>query len=257
MAWSAAQYLKFEDERTRPARDLLNQVPADLVAGTVYDLGCGPGNSTELLMERFPGRGVRGVDNAADMLRAARERLPGVDFVECDLAKWRPHEPAALLFANAVFQWLPDHIAVLTTLMDGLRPGGVLAVQMPDNLSEPSHMLMEESAFAGSWRSHFAGGTPRRNPLPAPAAYMDALGPKAARVDVWHTAYNHPMADAGAIVEWVKSTGLRPYLDCIPAEARNGFLADYEGRIAKGYSPMADGRRLLRFPRLFIVAVKK
>ncbi|MCQ4634185.1 trans-aconitate 2-methyltransferase [Shinella sp. CPCC 100929] len=257
MAWSAAQYLKFEDERTRPARDLLNQVPADLVAGTVYDLGCGPGNSTELLVERFRGRGVRGVDNAADMLRAARERLPGVDFVECDLAKWRPPEPAALLFANAVFQWLPDHVAVLTTLMDGLRPGGVLAVQMPDNLSEPSHMLMEESAFSDPWRSHFAGGTPRRNPLPAPAAYMDALGPKAARVDVWHTAYNHPMADAGAIVEWVKSTGLRPYLDYIPAEERNGFLADYEGRIAKAYAPMADGRRLLRFPRLFIVAVKK
>ncbi|WP_439618444.1 trans-aconitate 2-methyltransferase [Shinella sp.] len=257
MAWSAAQYLKFEDERTRPARDLLNQVPADLVAGTVYDLGCGPGNSTELLVERFPGRGVRGVDNAADMLRAARERLPGVDFVECDLAKWRPHEPAALLFANAVFQWLPDHVAVLTTLMDGLRPGGVLAVQMPDNLSEPSHMLMEESAFSGPWRSHFANGTPRRKPLPAPAAYMDALGPKAARVDVWHTAYNHPMADAGAIVEWVRSTGLRPYLDCIPAEERNGFLADYESRIAKAYAPMADGRRLLRFARLFIVAVKK
>ncbi len=215
-----------------------------------------PARSTTSV-ERFPGRGVRGVDNAADMLRAARERLPGVDFVECDLAKWRPHEPAALLFANAVFQWLPDHVAVLTTLMDGLRPGGVLAVQMPDNLSEPSHMLMEESAFAGPWRSHFAGGTPRRKPLPAPAAYMDALGPKAARVDVWHTAYNHPMADAGAIVEWVKSTGLRPYLDCIPAEERNGFLADYESRIAKAYAPMADGRRLLRFPRLFIVAVKK
>lgn len=256
MAWSAAQYLKFEDERTRPAADLLAQVPADLVAGTVYDLGCGPGNSTELLARRFPGRGVRGVDNAADMLKAARERLPGVDFVECDLARWRPHEAAALLFANAVFQWLPDHVALMARLMDGLRPGGVLAVQMPDNLSEPSHLLMEESALAGPWKSAFEGGTPRRKPLPAPAAYFDALGPKAARVDVWHTAYNHPMADAAAIVEWVKGTGLRPYLDRIPAEERAGFLADYEARIGKAYAPMADGRRLLRFPRLFLIAVK-
>ena len=256
MAWSAAQYLKFEDERTRPAADLLAQVPADLRAGTVYDLGCGPGNSTELLARRFPGRGVRGVDNAADMLKAARQRLPGIDFVECDLATWRPPDPAALLFANAVFQWLPDHLALMARLMDGLRPGGMLAVQMPDNLSEPSHLLMEESAHAGPWKSAFAEGTPRRKPLPAPAAYFDALGPKAARVDVWHTVYNHPMADAAAIVEWVKGTGLRPYLDRIPAGERDGFLADYEARIATAYAPMADGRRLLRFPRLFIVAVR-
>ncbi|MGX5721829.1 trans-aconitate 2-methyltransferase [Shinella zoogloeoides] len=256
MAWSAAQYLKFEDERTRPAADLLAQVPADLRAGTVYDLGCGPGNSTELLVRRFPGRGVRGVDSAADMLKAARQRLPGVDFVECDLAKWQPPEPAALLFANAVFQWLPDHVALMTRLMDGLRPGGVLAVQMPDNLSEPSHLLMEESALAGPWHSAFAEGTPRRKSLPGPATYFDALGPKAARVDVWHTAYNHPMPDAAAIVEWVKGTGLRPYLDRIPAQERDGFLADYETRIGKAYRPMADGRRLLRFPRIFIIAVK-
>lgn len=256
MAWSAAQYLKFEDERTRPARDLLAQVPADLVAGMVHDLGCGPGNSTELLVARFPGRGVRGVDNAGDMLKAARRRLPGVDFVECDLATWRPPEPAALLFANAVFQWLPDHLALLARLMDGLRPGGVLAVQMPDNLTEPSHILMEESALSGPWRDAFAEGTPRRKPLPAPSAYFDALGPKSARVDVWHTAYNHPMATAADIVEWVKGTGLRPYLDRIPAEHYPGFLADYESRIAKAYAPMADGRRLLRFPRIFITAVK-
>ncbi|WP_312418316.1 trans-aconitate 2-methyltransferase [Shinella sp.] len=256
MAWSAAQYLKFEDERTRPARDLLAQVPADLPAGTVYDLGCGPGNSTELLVQRFPGRGVKGVDNAADMLKAARQRLPGVDFVECDLATWRPPAPAALLYANAVFQWLPDHLGLLAELMDGLRPGGVLAVQMPDNFDEPSHRLMEESALAGPWQSVFAEGAPRRKRLPPPAAYFDALAPKAARVDVWHTAYNHPMADAGAIVEWVKGTGLRRYLDHIPAEHHADFVADYERRIAAAYPPLADGRLLLRFPRLFIIAVK-
>jgi trans-aconitate 2-methyltransferase len=256
MAWSAAQYLKFEDERTRPARDLLAQVPADLPAGTVYDLGCGPGNSTELLVQRFPGRGVKGVDNAADMLKAARQRLPGVDFAECDLATWRPPAPAALLYANAVFQWLPDHVARLADLMEGLRPGGVLAVQMPDNLDEPSHRLMEESARTSPWQGAFAQGTPRRSRLPGPAGYVDALGPKAARVDVWHTVYNHPMADARAIVEWVKATGLRPYLDRVPEEHREAFLADYEGRIAAGYPPLADGRLLLRFPRLFIIAVK-
>lgn len=256
MAWSAAGYLTFEDERTRPARDLLAQVPADLVAGTVYDLGCGPGNSTELLAKRFPGRGVRGVDNSADMLKAARERLPGIDFVDCDLKRWNPHAPAALLFANASFQWLPDPMAHLVRMMEGLRPGGVLAVQMPDNLDEPLHLLMEESALAGPWRHAFAEGTPRREKLPPPAAYFDALGAKAARIDVWHTAYNHPLADAAAIVDWVSATGLRPYLDRLAPAERPAFLADYESRIAAAYPAMADGRRLLRFPRLFLVAVR-
>ena len=90
----------------------------------------------------------------------------------------------------------------------------------------------------------------------APAALLDVLGPKAARVDVWHTVYNHPMADAAAIVDWVKATGLRPYLDRLPSAEHDAFLADYENRIAEAYPPMADGRRLLRFPRLFILAVR-
>ena len=190
------------------------------------------------------------------MLKAARARLPGIDFVECDLARWRPHKPAALLFANAVFQWLPDHIDVLHRLMASLRPGGVLAVQMPDNLDEPSHRLMQETAQAGPWRHAFDDSSRRREPLPQPAAYFDRLSPLSSRVDVWHTIYHHPMADAAAIVEWVKATGLRPYLDRVAKEMQTEFLADYEARIDAAYPAMADGRRLLRFPRLFVVAVK-
>lgn len=255
MAWSAGQYLKFEDERTRPARDLLAQVPLADIAKAI-DLGCGPGNSTELLVERFGTPAVSGLDSDENMLEAARKRLPGVTFEKADLANWQPAEPVDLLYANAVFQWVPDHISVLAQLMDGLKPGGVLAVQMPDNLGEPSHIAMEETGAAGPWSAAFAGGRIRRARLPAPSAYFDRLGPKASRVDVWHTIYNHPMADAQAIVEWVKGTGLRPYLDAAGAEHREAFLADYTARIDRAYPAMADGRRLLRFPRLFVVAVK-
>lgn len=255
MAWSAGQYLKFEDERTRPARDLLAQVPLDDI-GRAVDLGCGPGNSTELLVERFGAAAVSGLDSDANMLEAARKRLPGTAFEQADLATWRPAAPVDLLYANAVFQWVPDHISVLEALMDGLKPGGVLAVQMPDNLTEPSHRAMEETGAAGPWAPAFADGRIRRAALPAPSAYFDRLGPKAARVDVWHTIYNHPMASAEAIVEWVKGTGLRPYLDAAGPEHAAAFLADYTARIDRAYPPMADGRRLLRFPRLFVVAVK-
>ncbi|MBD9386290.1 trans-aconitate 2-methyltransferase [Agrobacterium sp. AGB01] len=256
MAWSAAQYLRFEDERTRPARDLLAQVPLETVMAG-YDLGCGPGNSTELLTNRYGLNVITGVDSDDDMLEKARDRLPNTEFRKADLSTWQPDTPADLLYANAVFQWIPDHLSVLEKLMDHLKPGGVLAVQMPDNLSEPTHVSMGETASVGPWAPAFAEGSLRRKPLPSPTAYLDRLGPKSARVDVWHTIYNHPMTDASAIVEWVKGTGLRPYLNAAGAEHQDAFLEDYTARIAKAYAPMADGRVLLRFPRLFVVAVKK
>ncbi len=256
MVWSAAQYLKFEDERTRPARDLLAQVPLG-AARHIIDLGCGPGNSTELLVERFVEADVEGVDSDADMLAAARRRLPLCRFVAADLARWMPEARVDLLFANAVFQWIPDHLAVLDRLMDGLITGGVLAVQMPDNLGEPSHLLMEETARSAAFADAFAGKTIRRPQLPAPRAYVERLDGKAARIDLWHTVYQHRLSGPAAIVEWVKGTGLRPYLDALPGERRPAFLAAYQDRIASAYPPLADGTVLLRFPRLFLVAVKR
>lgn len=255
MAWSATQYLKFEDERTRPARDLLAQVPVERAA-RVYDLGCGPGNSTELLVDRFGAATVEGVDADADMLEKARKRLPDVPFHQADLATWRPPLQADIFYSNAVFQWLPDHLPLLAALMGHLVPGGVLAIQMPDNLDEPSHAAMRETAATGPWADRFAGRAMRAK-LPAPADYMDALAPLSARVDVWHTHYYHPLANAEAIVEWVKGTGLRPYLAAAGSENEPAFLADYTARISRAYPPMADGRVLLKFPRLFVVAVKR
>lgn len=254
MAWSAERYLTFEDERTRPARELLARVP-DIGEAPVFDLGCGPGNSTELLVDRFGASRVSGLDSDDDMLSAARRRLPDTPFLKADLADWRPKTPAGLLFANAVFQWLPDHPVLLERLMDDLVPGGALAVQMPDNLDEPSHLLMEESAQAGPWRGSFADSV-RRKPLPSAERYFDRLAPKSMRVDLWRTTYYHVMTGPDAIVDWVRGTGLRPYLDRVPEEMRADFIADYTARIAGAYPARADGRALLAFPRLFIVAVR-
>jgi trans-aconitate 2-methyltransferase len=253
--WSAEQYLKFEDERTRPARDLLAQIPlAD--ARRVVDIGCGPGNSTELLARRWPQAAVTGVDTSADMLRQARERLPGHSFIEANIAHWAPPEQTDVLFANAIFQWVPGHLRQLQRLLGALAPGGVLAVQMPDNLDELVHVLMREVAHQGPWREKLAETARARDVLPKPGVYYDALGPLCSRLEIWHTVYNHVLADAAAVVEWVKGTGLRPFVDSLEPPERKQYVAEYTARVAASYLPQADGKVLLRFPRIFIVAVK-
>ncbi len=254
-AWSPSQYLKFADERSRPARDLFAAVPLTEVRRAV-DIGCGPGNSTELLVDRFPDAEIIGLDSSPEMLEAARQRLPGVSFVEADVATWTPEEPVDLFYANATFQWVPDHQAVLKRLFADLPPGGVLAVQMPDNVaSEPSHTLMRAVASEVPWAPKFRVPI-RRETLGTPADYYNLLAGEAARIDVWHTLYNHPLAGVGAIVDMVRSTGLRPYLARLDADEQAPFLARYEAELAKAYPPLADGRVLFRFPRLFVVAVR-
>jgi trans-aconitate 2-methyltransferase len=253
--WSANQYLKFEDERTRPPRDLIAQIPLAR-AERVVDLGCGPGNSTELLVACYPDAEVIGLDSSPDMLRQARERLPKCAFIQADLVSWTPPERTNLLFANASFQWLPDHQAVLRRMLQALPGGGVLAVQMPDNMNEPALALMSKVAGRGPWAGNPALAAAAREPLCRPEAYYDLLKPLCAKLDIWHTIYNHVMAGPQAIVEWFKGSALRPYLSALDPAMADDFLAAYLEEIKQHYRARHDGRVLLPFPRVFIVAVR-
>lgn len=253
--WQPTQYLTFADERTRAARDLLEQVPLR-DAHRVYDLGCGPGNSTALLTARFPHAQVIGIDNSPAMLDAARKACPQAGFEAGDLAQWMPDATPDLLFANAAFQWVPDHLAVIDRLSRSLPEGGVLAVQMPDNLNEPSHALMSQVAEEGGWTGSIASAKAARDLLPTPAEYYARLKPIFRHLDIWHTIYNHPLRGVSGIVAWLSTTGLRPYLDPLGEDDRKRFIARYQERLAQHYPVQQDGMVLLRFPRLFIVGVR-
>src|SRR5213595_1221632 len=210
--WNPALYRRFEDERTRPARELLARVPLES-ARRAYDLGCGPGNSTELLVQRFPGARVVGVDNSPAMLESARQRLPAAAFELADVSAWQPNDAPDLIYANATLQWLPHHRTLIPRLFSLLAPGGVLAVQMPDNLQEASHRAMREVAAQAPWSAVIGDAGKLREAILPIGQYYDLLANDATQVDIWHTVYQHPMASPAAIVEWLSSTGLRPFVD--------------------------------------------
>jgi trans-aconitate 2-methyltransferase len=256
LSWSAKQYVAFEDERTRPVRDLLAALPA-IDARSVIDLGCGPGNSTEVLAARYPQAKISAIDSSGDMIEAARRRLPSISFSVADLQVWEDAGPFDVILANAVLQWVDHHESLLPKLVERLAPGGALAVQMPDNLEEPAHRLMRQIAADGPWAALLARSSAARAPQPGAAWYYELLRPLCSRVDLWRTTYCHFLrGGAGAVVEWFKGSGLRPFLEPLDAALRRSFLEVYTAEIAKAYPEVADGSILLPFPRLFMTAIR-
>jgi trans-aconitate 2-methyltransferase len=256
MSWSAAQYTKFENERSRPVRDLLAHLSNTSVAQAV-DIGCGPGNSTELLQQRFPDATVAGLDSSADMIAAARKRLPSLHFDIGDISRWVAGDGTFdVILANAVLQWVPDHAALFPALLSRLSPGGSLAVQMPNTLEEAASRLMREIAADGPWSQRLAGLASARVIRHSADWYYRLSRESGSAVDVWITTYLHPLAGAAAVVEWFKGSGLRPYLAALDAAEQSEFVARYRAAVAQAYPAQPDGTLLLPFPRLFIVATR-
>ena len=251
--WLPDAYLRFADERTRPARDLVARIPLN-GPELVYDLGCGPGNSTSSLREAFLQARVVGLDTSHSMLAKARKILPEVQFIEADLATWAGDRSADLLFANASFQWVPGHVSVLLRLLTGMKARGVLALQMPDNLEEPSHRLMRETAETGPWADALTNAAGFREVIRTPNDYYNMLKPHCRSLEIWHTAYYHVLEGVQGIVDFVRTTGLRPFLDPLDKAMRLRFTSVYSAGLKKAYPEMPDGNVLMRFPRLFIVA---
>ncbi|MBV8494165.1 MAG: trans-aconitate 2-methyltransferase [Alphaproteobacteria bacterium] len=253
--WDAGQYLRFADERTRPALDLLARI--DLGAPQrIVDLGCGPGNSTGLLRERWPAAAITGLDASVDMLAAARRDYPGIDFVLGDIARWSPTELYDVVFSNAALQWVSEHEHLLPKLLDAVAPDGVLAVQMPHNHDFATHRLMRQVATEGPWRHKLAGA---RDPSPVkpPEFYYDCLAPRCRRILMWETNYIQVMDGIDAIIAWLRGTGLRPFLARLDEAEERQFLNRYAALLVEEFPAQADGRVLLPYPRLFFIATPR
>lgn len=256
MEWSAHQYTQFENERTRPVRDLLAQVYPAKPLLTAADIGCGPGNSTGVLREHFADARISGIDSSAAMIASARERHADIEFRVADITAWsREPEQYDLILANASLQWIPNHEELLPRLLAKLQPGGTLAVQVPDNQQEPVHLLMQKVASDLRWSSALADARGILANRQSADWYYRTLTRYEARADVWKTTYFHVLKDGPrGVVDWFRSTGLRPYLSALSGEDQASFLDLYESEIAKAYPALLDGSVLLPFPRLFFIA---
>jgi trans-aconitate 2-methyltransferase len=248
--WDSERYDRFEAERARPSRELIARIPLRKPR-RILDLGCGSGLSTIELRRAFPKSEIVGVDLSPDMLKAAAKRLPGVSFLEGDAGSF-DSRGFDLVFSNALFQWVPDHLGVIARLAAALPERGALAFQVPDNEDEPSHRLMRAVAAMPAFRGLSIGG--KRDPIRSFADYDAALAPPCEDVDLWRTVYAHRLGSPDDVVKWVEGSGLRPYLDPLDANNRAAFLAAYRQAVAEAYPAQSNGAVLFPFPRLFAVA---
>lgn len=257
--WDAKQYLRFNDQRTRPCRELVARIAIDAPT-RVIDLGCGPGNSTAVLAERWPDSGLTGLDSSPEMIAAARKVYPHRTWCIGDIASWvdQNDQTYDIVFSNAALQWVDDHPLLFPKLLARVATGGALAIQMPANYDAPAHSIMKELAASPAWRDHFPAGGIREWHVHDLATYYDILAPIVAAVDFWQTEYQHIMADATGIVEWYKGTGLRPFLDALANDQqRADFTAQYLERIQQAYPVRKDGRVIFPFRRMFLIAYRE
>lgn len=255
--WDPERYLAFADLRLRPALDLLARIPLE-APDHVTDLGCGAGNVTRVLRERWPQAAITGIDGSPEMLEVARRDasgpMAGIEWKAADIGDWRPAAPVDVLYSNAALHWLRDHHELFPRLLSLVAQGGVLAVQMPRNPDAPFQALMTEVAKDGPWWETLAPLL-RPDPVGEPGFYYDLLSPLARHVELWETTYAQVLSGDNPVLDWVKGSRLRPLLAALDDPWRSEYEAEYAARVAAAYPRLAGGETMLAFRRLFLVVL--
>ncbi len=250
--WNSTQYLKFKAQRTQPAIDLAARIDTNPLE--IIDIGCGPGNSTRVLKNRFPNARVVGSDTSENMLETARRDNPDCEFIQLDaggdLSEFSGKFDVA--FSNACIQWIPNHGELLPNLFSMLKSGGELAVQVPVNFDEPIHQIIGRVSSSEKWREKL--NLPQLFYTLTEREYFDILSDLTDDFEMWKTIYFHRMPSIDSIIEWYKSTGLKPYLEVLSDADKADFTNDVKREVEKAYPAQKNGEIIFRFPRLFFIA---
>jgi trans-aconitate 2-methyltransferase len=249
--WEPQTYLRYSEIRFRAGLDLIARIPKADYA-TIYDLGSGTGHLTRILADTFPNSKVIGIDSSPEMLAEARREFPAMSWQEADINSWHPPGPPDLIFSNAAFQWVPAHETLFPSLLQMLRPGGVLAIQMPRHFESPSHLELKDLVQQSEWRAQLEPLL--LAPVPSPETYWRWLSPHARNVDLWETIYLQVLEGADPVVNFVRGTALRPFLTALSADDGARFVDAFAKRMAAAYPPQANGQTLFPFRRIFMVA---
>ena len=254
-SWNADLYLQFASERNQPSIDLTARIRLD-APSRIIDLGCGPGNSTAVVRGRWPGAELVGMDHSADMMAKARADFPEAAWELGEIPTWSPTQKFDLVFSNAALQWVLDHATLIPHLFAQVASGGALAVQIPAHLESAVHRAIVEIAADPEWTTAMQSAQHSLN-VGTPESYYDLLCGGAAHLDLWVTTYQHVLAGPGAVVEWIRGTGLRPFLEALPNDdQRTRFTARRLARVTEQYPRRADGKVIFPFRRLFFVAYR-
>lgn len=254
-AWDAHLYQKFVSERTQPAIDLVSRLSID-DPKQIIDLGCGPGNSTEILRRRWPRANVIGLDSSSEMISAARERYPGQEWILANAETLEARQPYDIVFSNAAFQWIPNHDQLLPRLLDQVVEGGFLAFQIPSHVNSRLHQLILRVANESDW-AHRMHEAKKALTIESPSFYYDLLEGSVSKLDIFEIEYCHAMENAAAIIQWVSGTGLRPFLEALETEdQKQRFIDLLNTHVAVAYPRQKNGSVLFPFRRLFVVACR-
>jgi trans-aconitate 2-methyltransferase len=257
LKWDPAKYVEFGNHRDRPYFDLTARVLAEKPRHVV-DLGCGPGNLTATLAERWPQADVVGIDSSAEMLRqaAAQARSANLSFALQDITEWMPSDQTDVVVSNAALQWVPGHPALLAGWLEALKPGAWFALQVPGNFRSPSHVLMRQLAESVRWKDRLGGILRHDDAVAEPAGYLNIMLDAGCEADAWETTYQQVLHGPDPVLEWVRGAGLRPVLSALaPAEAAE-FEAEYSELLRDAYPATAHGT-VFPFRRIFAVARKR